>query len=258
MTTRRRRSLFAACALALSATSLAAPSAATVLSFDWTRDPVTGNVAGTVSPSELPSDYGDFVTGASVAVPGGAFLYGEAGEGFTPNVAVDIRAGFATPTDPRVELWALGFGDLENVVYGLPGSSFMEVVLTADPGVEVVLYGFDLGGYPGSDWVINAVHVLSPTATLFTQTSVLVEGGGGAVRHTTFSFATPLVASELVIRIDYANLTTGRQDNVGLDNLRFGQNPAAVPEPALGWLFGAGTLALAARAMNRNSPPRMT
>ncbi len=239
-------------ALALATSAIAAPSAATVLTFDWTRDPATGNVVSTVSPSALPSDYGDFVTGASAPVLGGAFLYAEAGEGYTPNIAIEIRAGGATPADPRVELWALGFGDLANVVFGLPASSFMEIVLTADPGFEVELHGFDLGGYPGSDWVINSVDVFGAGATLFSQADVLVEGSGAA-EHTGLAFPTPIAASHLVIRIDYANLQASRQDNIGLDNLRFGQNPRVIPEPAPAVLLSAVAIVLARLVLRQSS-----
>jgi hypothetical protein len=251
------RELAAALALSCLAIVLAAPSAATVLTFDWTRDPSTGSVVSTASPSALPDDYGDFVSGASVAVPGGSFLYGAGGEGYTPNVTVDVYAGGATPGAPRVELWSLGFGDLENVVFALPTSSFLEVALSADPGFQVALHGFDLGGYPGTDWVINSVEVLDATASRFTQASVLVEGSG-VVQHTAFAFSTPIVAPQLLIRIDFANLQPSRQDNIGLDNLRFGQSPVVVPEPAFAWLLGPGGLALAARALARVDARRHT
>ena len=41
----------------------------------------------------------------------------------------------------------------------------------------------------------------------------------------------PLSAPELLLQINLSNLSPGSQDNVGLDNLRFGQNPPGVPEP---------------------------
>ena len=44
----------------------------------------------------LPGDYGDHVTGAVMAVPGGFFTYGEGGEGFTPDVSLDIYSDAAT------------------------------------------------------------------------------------------------------------------------------------------------------------------
>ena len=73
----------------------------------------------------------------------------------------------------------------------------------------------------------------------------MVEGDFSGSRHTAFDFATPLSANQLQIRIDVANLGAGMQDNIGIDNIRFGQNPpAAVPlAPAL-CLFGSGLLAL--------------
>ncbi len=228
---------------AAAALALAGPAGATLLSFDWTRDPSTGLVAPTVSPSDIPGDYGDNVAGPLVAVPGGSFLYTAGAEGYTPNVTVDITAGGATATDPHARLWAQGFGDLQNVVYGLPNSQALTIRLSADAGFEAALLGFDLAGYPGTDWVIHAVQVLDGTSLLFEQTDVLVLGAGSGVRHTAFEFASPLVAAELLLRIDYSNLAPSRQDNIGLDNLRFAQlAPSAVPEPATPWLMAMGLM----------------
>jgi len=238
-----RRPAARALLAAAAALASASPACATLLTFDWTREPASGDVAPTVSPSDIPGDYGDNVTGSSVAVPGGTFLYGQGGEGYTPNVAIDIAGGGATPTDPHARLWALGFGDLENVVFGLPASQLLTVRLQAEPGFEVALYGFDLGGYPGSDWLIDSVQVLAGTSSLFAQSNALIEGAGPGIRHTAFEFAGPLVAGELLIRIDYSNLAPSRQDNIGLDNLRFGQlPPSPIPEPGPRWLLSAGLL----------------
>jgi hypothetical protein len=235
---------FVHCAAVGALAAAAGPAGATLLTFDWTRDSFSGAVTPTASPSDLPADYGDRVTGAAVAVPGGSFLYDERGEGYTPNVVVDISGGGATATDPRVRLWVDSFGDLRNVVFGAPGSGFMEARLVADPGFEAVLHGFDLGGYPGSDWTIDSVQVLAGATVLYAQADALIEGNTAGARHTPFDFATPMVAPELTIRIDYSNLSTGRQDNIGLDNLRFGQTPPGatppVPEPGTAWLLAAG------------------
>jgi hypothetical protein len=58
----------------------------------------------------------------------------------------------------------------------------------------------------------------------------------------------------LLIEIDYSNLAGGQQDNIGIDNIRFGQNPPAtappIPEPST-LLLGAG--GLAAVALKRRS-----
>jgi hypothetical protein len=66
-----------------------------------------------------------------------------------------------------------------------------------------------------------------------------------AAMHTAFNFAAPLSAAQLIIQIDHGNLAEGMQDNIGIDNIRFGQNPpAAVPIPPALWLFGSGLLGL--------------
>ncbi len=68
---------------------------------------------------------------------------------------------------------------------------------------------------------------------MFEQTDVLVPGDVNRPRHTSFDFATPLSATELLIVIDYGNLDGSQHDNIGMDNIRFGQNPPAViPLPA--------------------------
>lgn len=233
---------------------LPAAGSATILLFDQTRDTTPGNpVIPTFSGARLPADYGDRVTGHSVPVPGGVFTYGEAGEGFTPNVVVDILGGGGTPTAPRVSLWQTDYGDLVNVVFANQGSNTLNVLLTADPGFEAVLYGFDLGGWPNTDWMIDAVEVLSGGVTLFSQTSVLVEGDFVGPRHTSFLFVTPLLAPELHIRIDFGNLAFGNQDNIGIDNIRFGQTSVAEPTTLLLLLSGVALLPLVrARTQSRN------
>ena len=53
------------------------------------------------------------------------------------------------------------------------------------------------------------------------------------------------ISYELLIQIDYGNLAGGQQDNIGIDNIRFGQNPpAVVPLPAAWLLFGSGIVAV--------------
>jgi hypothetical protein len=84
--------------------------------------------------------------------------------------------------------------------------------------------------------------VLSGTNSLFAQGNVLVEGNAG---HTSIEFASPLSAADLRIEIDHSNLPGGQQDNIGIDNIRFGQNPPAlVPLPAAWVLFVSGLVAL--------------
>lgn len=209
---------------------------ATVLVFDQERDAATRTIVGpTSSGGRLPPDYGDNVTGAAMPVLGGVFTYGEEGEGFTPNVELDIFAAGATPTDSHVRLWQEGYGDLVNVIFtegpGTQGAPLLSVRLTAAPGYEVDLYGFDLAGF-GSDYTIAGVSVLAGGTVLYSEANVQVEGDTSGPGHTTIAFAETLSAPELLLEIDISNLAAGIQDNIGLDNLRFGQTLLAVPEPA--------------------------
>jgi len=231
------------------------PANATILLFDQERDAASQSIVGpTSSGGTLPSDYGNNVTSAAMPVFGGVFTYGEAGEGFTSDVGVDIFAAGATSTDSRVRLWQTGYGDLVNVIFadgpGTAGAPLLSVRLTAATGYMVDLYGFDLAGF-GSDYTIASVSVFAEAATLFSEADVLVEGNLSGPRHTTFAFESPLSAPELLLQIDLSNLPSGIQDNVALDNLRFGQYPPHVPEPATPLLVAAALCLRLARARLR-------
>jgi hypothetical protein len=232
----------------------AGEAGATLLTFDQSRSATGALVIPTQAGSNVPQDYGDRVTGSPMAVPGGAFTYGNGGEGFTPNVAVEYFSG------NNVSLWTSQYGDLTNVMFASAGSNVMNVRLTADLGYEVLLYQFDLAGWPESDYTINEVTVTSGGTTLFSQSNVLVEGNATGPRHTPFEFTSPLSGFELVIGIDFANIAFGQQDNIGIDNIRFGQNPPPagrpipIPEPGSMVLFAMG-LALLGIARRRNASP---
>lgn len=213
-----------------------APAGATILLFDQERDNASKTmVFPTSSGGRLPPDYGDNVTSAAMPVLGGIFTYGEAGEGFTPDVTLDVFSATATETDPKVKLWQDDYGDLVNVIFtegpGTQGAPKLSIRLTAATGYAAELYSFDLAGF-GSDYTIAGVSVSAGESTLFSETNVLVEGNAAGPRHTTIAFAEPLSAPELLVEIDLSNLTAGIQDNVALDNLRFGQSPPHVPEPS--------------------------
>ena len=224
---------------------LASNAEATILQFDQTRSAVSGDIVEPVSAgADLPQDYGDRVAGSPQAVPGGQYTYGNAGEGYTPNVEVAYFLSNAVVPE-AVQMWLLSYGDLSNVIFGLPGSEQLNILFTADPGYVVQLYGFDLAGYPFRDYTINRVEVLEGATSLFAQPNAPVAG----TSHTSFDFTTPLAGASLLIQIDYSNITPSQQDNIGLDNLRFGQFPSPVPEPS-SWVFflaGCGLLGWVAR-----------
>jgi hypothetical protein len=254
---RSRCAALLALLLGLFAVLSALPARATILLFDQQRDAATQSIVGpTASGGVLPGDYGDNVTGATMAVPGGFFTYGEAGEGFTPDVTVDIYTSLATPTDPGARLWQTGYGDLVNVVFsdgpGTAGAPVLNILFTASPGHVVDLYGFDLAGFSNTDYTIAAVEVFGGAVSLFSETNVLVEGDLTGPRHTPFAFATPFSASEILLRLDLSNLASGIQDNIGIDSIRFGQTPPAIPEPGTGVLVLFG-LALTAMARSKRA-----
>jgi hypothetical protein len=222
---------------------------ASILTFDQIRQ--VGVVVPTISGNDLEDDYGDRITGTSMNVPGGQFTYGNGGEGFTPNVTTHFVAGNGS----SLSLWRDSYGDLTNVAFGSNLSASLIVQLTADPGYTVDLYHFDLAGWFLRDYTIDAVRVVSDAGTLFFQDNVLVQGANdGGPMHTSFDFAAPLSGAVLTLQIDYGNLTDSTQDNIGIDNIRFGQNPpAAVPIPATLWLFGSGVMGLLGIAIRKRA-----
>lgn len=208
---------------------LAPTAQATILLFDQMRS--VGAIVPTISGNDVPQDYGDRVTGTTQSVADGTFTYGQAGEGFTPNIVVEYLSTSATGGND-VSLWQDNYGDLTNIIFGNQNSNTLGVRLTADAGYSAVLHGFDLAGYSNADYTIAAVRVLAGPTELFAQSNVLVEGDFMGPRHTTFKFDPALSAAELHLEIDYRNLAAGQRDNIGLDNLRFSQDPPGIPEPA--------------------------
>lgn len=249
-------------AAALAGVLLSSYASATVLRFDETRNSAAGNpVVATFGGADLQTDYGDRVSAGSMPVPGGTFTYGNSGEGFTPNVTLDAFAANANQINSRVSLWGNGYGDLVNVLFGDQNTGSFTVQLTADAGFEVRLFHFDLAGFGNRDFTINEVRVTDGTGALFSQLDVLVEGDLTGPRHTAFDFASPLAAQVLNIVIDYSNLAGNAQDNIGIDNIRFGQDPAgvdppppppdSVPEPGTALLAAMALLAALARKRRR-------
>lgn len=206
---------------------LGSPAGATILTFDQ----------GSVGNHEnVDPDYGDDVE----ATLEGSLGYGVGAEGFTPNVQLSYG-----DTDPA--LWTTGYGNLTNVLFeDADGSGVLEVTFTADAGYVVDLHEFDLAAYSSafaSDPTVDAVTITDGTDTLFEQLDATVSES----TSTPFDFtASPLSAETLVIRVDARNLGN-LNDDIAIDNVRFGQS---VPEPA-GLALSA--FALAGLAAGRRS-----
>jgi hypothetical protein len=225
---------------AIAATALAPCAAsATILTFD---------VSGGVSDfANMPQNYGDNVTGSPLA----GHAYGVGAEGYTPNVTVS----YGTPgEDPA--LWTTGYGDLTNIYFNdADGDTTFTTTFTADSGYLVDLYGFDMGWYFNSGATIQGVTIRDVTSNtvLFSEGSFFLNGGS---THKSYAFDTPLSAGALELVVNLTGLG-GVSDDVGLDNIRFGQTRApagAVPEPAtwallIGGFFSAGAMLRSRRSV---------
>jgi len=186
-------------------------------------------------------------------------------EGFTPNVVASYGPFTVFPALGVPELWRYDYGDLDRVLYqgsrggnGASDYDYLAIELIADPGYEVQLFGFDLGGWFQTDYIIDEVAVfdgipfpfVTPTNQIFQQFNVDVLGAGPT--HTTFNFGTPLQSDHIYILIDASNLGS-TSELIGIDNIRFGQvlAPAAVPEPASLAIWGLGILGLGLASRRR-------
>jgi hypothetical protein len=189
--------------LVVFALGAALPARATMLIFE--------NSSGFNLGAIFPNTYGDRVTSS----PQNGFRYGLSG-GATPNIEVSYLNAAA---------WPSGYGDLTNIVYvRTPGP--LEITLTADPGFEVLVRGFDLAAWFYTNHTIRSVQVLdNGGAVLFNQENLLVNGLAGT--RTSLAFPTPLHARVVRIRIDSGNLGSVNLQNIGIDNILFSQ--AQVP-----------------------------
>jgi hypothetical protein len=141
-------------------------------------------------------------------------------------------------------MWRFAFGDLDHVIYEPSATADkLTVLLAADPGYEVVLHSFDLGGWPDSDYEIASVDVsqiAGDDEVLYHEDDVTVFGGTDPF-HTTFTFAPGLQGQILLITIDSSNLGA-LSENIGIDNISFSQ--VLVPEPSAVVMLVIGAMAI--------------
>jgi hypothetical protein len=210
-TTLFRRFIPAFATLALAAL-VPPPARALVLTFD----PVTSNF------ERIDPGYGDRVT----ATPQNGFSYGTDG-GFTPNVVVE----YGVLPEALPSLWKTGYGDLTNILFeDQDGYGHLEVTLTADVHWNVVLWGFDMAAY-------SAVAPINGVTVRDGQGNVLFSAPGAQIPssgHGVFAFDPPLEAPVLIIAVDSHNLGTF-SDNIGIDNISFGQISAPMPVRSTTW-----------------------
>lgn len=173
---------------------------------------------------QLDQNYGDRVTSTSQ----NGFSYGQTTSGFTPNVEVSYNDLFH---------WDGSYGDLSDVVYS--AEQLTNISFVADAGFEVLLYGFDLAGWPNATYVIPSITVRDGNgSTLYFESDVVVNGDAQGTGHSSIFFGVPLRAAELHLEIDSSPFFASL---VGIDNVRFAQT-VSVPEPSSAILliaFGA-------------------
>jgi hypothetical protein len=214
------------------------PVGATILTFD---------VAGGVTNFQnVPQDYGDNVA----ASPQAGHSYGVGAEGFTPNVVVD----YGSP-DEDPALWTTGYGDLTNVHFNdADGDTSFTIGFIADTGFEVQLFDLDIASFAGGGRTIQGLLVRDGDGnTLHSQGSTFITGA----THLAIDLAGPLQASALELVIDLTGLGTF-SDDIGVDNIRFGQvavqpPPAAVSEPASFAILAIGLLGVGLRRRKSRS-----
>jgi hypothetical protein len=227
----------AALAAVLALTSSARASVLTFDIFDETEPLYMENFP---EGYRINGEYGDrIVDGTPQTATNGTttFEYGEAGEGYTPNVTVDYGPYSIFTGGPS--LWRYNYGDLTRVLF--QGSTFtgagydydvLDIVFVADPGYDVVLHDFDLGGWNETDYTINGVTVydgipfpfLTPMNQIYEEFDVPVAGAGPDSTHVTplTSGGVSPQAHVLWLRIDASNLGA-TSELIGIDNIRFSQ-----------------------------------
>ncbi len=235
-----KKKLFAGLATGLFLAGMVGMANATVLTFDAS----IGNGA------VMPQDYGDRVTNTSM----GSFSYGDRG-GYTPNVTVEYVGGPGNSdgTGTGLSFWGPGFGDLTNVLNNEDdGELLMQINFIADSGFKVILDSFDLGNY-GSAKTLARLSIINESASiLYSDTNILLPATTDN-SHLDFNSKTPFIGQSLSIIIDFTGLGSSN-DDVGLDNIQFGQVASdPIPEPATMLLLGTGLVGLAGSRVRRKN-----
>lgn len=196
-------------ALGLAALLAAGHAQATLLNFDGVWD------------AARQAGYGDRVSGIGTG-------YGAEG-GATPNVTM---AFVPLSTTTPFTVYRNGYGSLSNALghgnFDVPS----EIRFTADPGFEVLLSSFQLGGWSASAYPNSRVWVTDDRGAVLWDTGLAT---WPATTTRSYSFAEPLRST--------GTLTLHINDlgDLGLDNVVFSQ-VAVVPEPQT-WALMLGGLA---------------
>ena len=236
---------------------LAAPSRASVLTFDNCGTSATSAILNSCSGGAINQNYGDRVSGTNTDASGTSSerSYGNLGEGFTPNIVVGYSTGAG---------WSTGFSALTNVLY-LPvdvvnnPDNLLDITFTADPGFRARLLGFSLGAFFDLITFPNITSYSGIGITVFTEGNVTLFSQAYTLNSAGLNESLDVVGNDggsLTLRMNLNSLTydpgTFRFDreSVAIDNIRFAQqsspttpnNPEGIPEPSTFVLVGGAAL----------------
>jgi hypothetical protein len=215
--------LATAARIGLSGLLLAATAAhANVLTFDGNICAATPNTSGTfgacIDWSYLDQGYGDTAT-------------------------VDVSyIDVLNPTTDSLRFWAGNYNNLQNVAFanGSDANAHGRILLTAAPGYQINLLGFDVGAYPNTERNTNIAVSTSSSATILNFSGPV---GTNDLAKTFSGFGAAGVGSQ--VSIDWYNSAY----NVGIDNIHF--DVVAVPEPETYAMMVVGLGMLGAVARRR-------
>ena len=179
-------------------TGFAFNAQATILTFDIFHHPGGAALSNGIL---LPVAYGNRVTESPMTVGDFTFEY-EEGTGWTPNIEIEYIG-----TD-SVFFWNSGYGDLNKVVYANPSVSVGQVILSPDPGYDVVLNSLDYAAWGGdrtgtlriynidgtvfheetTTWPASNTHLVYD-APIISSSPLTIEWGAGVVEDTAYYLA---------------------------------------------------------------------
>lgn len=175
--------------------------------------------------STLNTGYGDYVDGPM----SGGISYTGTGT-FTPHVAAAFGAE-SLGNGSGLFKWGTGYNDLVDVVYGAingggPGSTGQAellVTLSADPGYLATIESFDLGNW-GPAITAPYVRVVDEAGTVLFEELDVALNPNTSPDERNFVLSPAPSGKILTLRISVVGLG-GFADNVGIDNLTFGEQP---------------------------------
>lgn len=185
----------------------------------------------------IPQDYGDRVTASPDSNGYSYNIVDDNLPGGTPNVLVEYGSNNPGVAGPGV--WTSGYGDLTNIYFNdADADDAVQILFSADPGFEVGLFSFEMAAFGSDDLMVAGLEVRNGEGDILWSMGATTIVSGNA--HNTFDLGAGVFGSALILDIDLTGLGF-LSDNIGIDNVQFGQRGGAVPEPGSATLLLLGT-----------------